>query len=222
MSRDMHGSRFYRTCWWLAYIFAGLLFRQRTEGREHIPPRGRMILASNHCSYVDPVLIGVAAGRELWYLTKRESFSVPFLGWLIRALHAMPVDRSRGDRAALMALEDRLKSDRAVLLFPEGTRNKSGRFIKPKSGVGMAAYRTTAPVVPVYISGTVNVWKALVGMGRVTIRFGEPLRHFPDQLPSRRRSAYQSISSEVMRKIEDLRRGGRKVGTVAPASLRSI
>ena len=211
----------YRVCWWVVYALVELVFRLRVEGHEHIEAGKGLVLASNHCSYLDPVLIGVAAGRELWYVTKRETFSVPFLGWLVRALHGMPIDRSRGDRSALLALEGRLRTGRVVLLFPEGTRNKSGSFLKPKSGVVRAVYRTAVPVVPVYVSGTVNVWNVLLGMNRATVRFGQPIRFFPDQLPSRRRDAYHSITSEVMRKIDGLKRGGRKAGTVAPAPLRS-
>jgi len=213
--------RFYRLCWWLAYALGGLLFRVRSEGRHHIPPDGGVVFAGNHCSYVDPVLIGVAAGRQLWYVTKREVFSVPLLGALLGALHAMPIDRSRGDRAALAKLERQLKAGRAVLMFPEGTRNKTGRFLRPKSGVGMAAYRAAVPVVPVYISGTVNVWATITGRDRVTIRFGAPMPVVPDEMPRRRRDAYKSISSEVMRKIDDLKRGGRQAGTTAPASVRA-
>ena len=68
---------FYRFFWWLAYGLAVILFRLRVEGQRHIPRSGALILAANHCSYVDPVIIGVAAGRELWYLAKSELFSVP-------------------------------------------------------------------------------------------------------------------------------------------------
>ena len=208
---------FYRFAWWLAYGLCALLFRMRVEGHHHIPRRGGIILAGNHRSYVDPVIIGVAAGRELWYVTKSEVFPIPFLGRLIRKLHAMPIRRGRGDRGALMAQEGQLKAGRGVFIFPEGTRSKSPRFLKPKLGVGMVAYRTQAPVVPVYISGTVNVWKTMLGVDRVIVRFGPPFRICPDQLPGRRKDAYDSISKEVMRKIGELRQSDRTVGTVAPA-----
>lgn len=209
---------FYRTVWWIAYCLSGLLFRVRVEGRGNIPTVGGIVLACNHCSYVDPVLIGVAAGRELWYVTKREVFPLPLLGRLILKLHAMPIDRSRGDRVGLRTMESHLKGGRAILLFPEGKRNRSGQFLIPKSGVGMVVFRTSVPVVPVYLSGTVNVWKNLIGLDRVTVRFGEPIRFRPDQLPQRRKEAYKSISCEVMQKISDLKQAYRKVGTVAPAS----
>ncbi len=209
---------FYRCWWWLAYAVAFLLLRVRVEGRQHIPLYGGVVLASNHTGLADPVIIGVAAGRELWYLAKAELFAVPVIGSLIQKLNAMPVDRNRGDRGALMTWEQQLKTGRAVLLFPEGTRNKTGRFFEPKPGVGMLVYRAQVPVVPVFISGTVHFWKALVGIERVTVRFGLPLVFDFSQLPEHRKSAYQAISRDVMIHIAQLKQRRREAGTVAPAS----
>lgn len=209
---------FYRFFWWLAYGLAVILFRLRVEGRCHIPQSGALILAANHCSYVDPVIIGVAAGRELWYLAKAELFPIPLLGKLIHRLHAMPVDRSRGDRSAFLAWTKTLQAGNSVLIFPEGTRNKRPSFLRPRAGVGMLVYRTQAPVIPVYISGTVNIWKTMVGLERLQVRFGEPIFHSSKQLPDRRRDAYNFITHEVMRHLAVLKRMRRKAGTVAPAS----
>ncbi len=209
---------FYRFCWWLAYGLAVCLFRLRVEGRRHIPRSGAVILAANHCSQVDPVIIGVAAGRELWYLAKAEIFPIPLLGKLIRKLHAMPVDRHRGDRGALLAWTKTLQCGNPVLIFPEGTRNKRPGFLCPRAGVGMLVYRTGAPVIPVYISGTINIWKSIFGLERGLVRFGKPIFVSPEQLPNRRRDAYHFISHEVMRHLAVLERMRRKAGTVAPAS----
>ncbi len=209
---------FYRFFWWLAYGLAVILFRVRVEGRHHIPQSGALILAANHCSYVDPVIIGVAAGRELWYLAKAELFPIPLLGKLIHRLHAMPVDRSRGDRSAFLAWTKTLQAGNSVLIFPEGTRNKHPGFLPPRAGVGMLVYRTQAPVIPVYISGTVNIWKTMVGLEPLQVRFGAPIFVCPEQLPDRRRDAYNFITHEVMRHLAILRRMRRKAGTVAPAS----
>ena len=209
---------FYRYCWWLVYVLVGCAFRLRVEGERRIPRSGAVILAANHRSLVDPVIIGVATGRELWYLAKAELFAIPALGKLIRTLHAMPVDRRRGDRSALLAWTKILQSGNPVLIFPEGTRNKGPGFLRPKAGVGMLVYRTQAPVVPVYISGTASIWKTMLGMDRLQVRFGEPIQFYPEHLPERRRDAYHFISHEVMRHLAILERMRRKAGTVAPAS----
>ena len=190
--------------------------RLRVEGREHIPRCGGVILAGNHVSYVDPFLIGVAAKRELSYVTKRDVFAMPGLAWLLPRINAIPMDRSRGDRGALTLIEKRLSAGGAMFFFPEGTRNKASGLLKPKAGVGMMIHRTSVPVVPTHISGTVNVWKNLAGLSRVVVRFGRPIEFRPDGLPQRRRDAYQSISCEVMRKIGELGQGKRDVDPVAP------
>ncbi|MDA0710337.1 MAG: lysophospholipid acyltransferase family protein, partial [bacterium] len=178
---------------------------------------GAFVVAINHCSYVDPVIIGVAAGRELWYLAKAELFSVPGLGWLIRNLNATPVDRRRGDRSAILTWTQLLRAGRPVLIFPEGTRNKKPGFLQPRPGLGMLVYRTEVPVLPAYISGTTRVWKTILGLDTLTVRFGSPIRFFADQLPDRRKDAYEMISKEVMLEIGKIGQGPRKAGAVAPA-----
>lgn len=208
---------FYRLIWWLAYVVAAVLFRVRVEGRHHVPQKGGFVVAINHCSYVDPVIIGVAAGRELWYLAKAELFSVPGLGWLIRNLNAMPVDRSRGDRSAIMTWTQLLRAGRPVLIFPEGTRNKKPGFLKPRPGIGMLVHRTQVPVLPAYISGTTRVWKLFVGLERLTVRFGKPIEFPAEALPERRKDAYDFISKEVMKHIGLIGLEQRKAGAVAPA-----
>ena len=206
---------FYRACWIFARGLCAFLFRLKVEGSERVPAQGGVILACNHASYADPVFIGVATVRELFYLTKREVFPVPVLGWLIRKLNALPIDRSRGDRRALVTVEKRLKAGGAMFLSPEGTRNKSGRLLAPKAGMGMLAYRASVPVVPVCILGTSNIWGSLFGLGRVVVRFGQPVRYTEDTLNGRRKEAYQAISNEVMTKILELKQMHRQAGLVA-------
>lgn len=213
------GNLLYRFLWALGVGACSCLFRLRVAGLHFVPRRGGVILASNHASYTDPVFIGVAACRELSYVTKREAFPVPILGWLIRKLNALPIDRSRGDRGALRGIEGCLKDGGAMFLSPEGTRNKTSRLRSPKDGVGMLAYRARVPVVPVYISGTVNIWTSLIGLNRVTVRFGEPIRVSPAGLPARRRAAYHTISTEVMHCIGNLRPGRRNTGPPAPGAV---
>ncbi len=223
MRTDIYTGRpdnlFYRFLWALGVGACSCLFRLHVAGRQFVPRRGGVILASNHASYADPVFIGVAACRELSYVTKQEAFPVPVLGWLIRKLNALPIDRSRGDRGALRGIEGCLKAGGAMFLSPEGTRNKTSRLRRPKDGVGMLAYRARVPVVPVYISGTVNIWTSLIGLNRVTVRFGEPICVSPAGLPARRRAVYRSISSEVMHCIGNLRPRRRNTGPPAPGAM---
>ena len=203
---------FYYSIWGLALGLVAALFRMRVEGQENVPLRSGLVLASNHASYVDPILIGVAAKRELCYVTKAEVFPIPVLGWLIRKLNAHPIDRSRGDRGALRVFEQILRSGKALFLSPEGTRNKSGEFLKPKAGIGLLVHRTAATVVPVYVYGTAKVWRSLLGLDRIVIRFGRPMQFSPEADAADRRVSYQQISVAVMNEIAKLRRGCRNAG----------
>ena len=206
----------YRFFWGLGSGLCALLFRLRVEGRMHIPTEGGLIVASNHCSYVDPILIGVASYRELCYVAKREVFPIPVLGWLITRLNAIPIDRSaRGDRQALRRIEEAVGLGGALLMFPEGTRNKAGRFLKPRSGIGMMVVRNSVPVVPVYLSGTVNVWRTLLGLERAVVRFGPPLR-FDRGEEDDRKGAYRRIGAGVMAAIDALSRASSKQAAVPP------
>ena len=213
------GNHFYRFIWALGVGLCSCLFRLRVAGCHFVPRSGGVILASNHASFADPVFIGVAACRELSYVTKQEAFPVPIVGWLIRKLNALPIDRSRGDRGALRSIEGCLKAGGAMFLSPEGTRNKTSTLRPPKDGVGMLAYRARVPVVPVFVSGTVNIWASLIGLNHVTVRFGKPIQVTPSGLPARRRAAYHSISSEVMLSIGNLRPRERNTGPPATESL---
>jgi 1-acyl-sn-glycerol-3-phosphate acyltransferase len=217
--RRFRGSlTFYRTCWWIAFGLSKLLFRLRIEGAYRVPPRGGAIFASNHASYVDPPLIGVAAFRELFYVTKRESFSVPGLAWLLPRLNAIPIDRSRGDRAALSAYESVLVDGGAVFIAPEGTRNKGGRFLDPKPGAGMLVYRTGVPVVPVYVTGTMSVLRSLLGLETVTVRFGDPVSYDRSRFEGKNKDIYRAISYDIMTRVHALKQGRLNAGAAPPAS----
>lgn len=218
MNRSGGTLTFYRACWWLAFGLSKLLFRLKIEDAHRVPSRGGAILASNHVSYVDPPLIGVAAFRELFYVTKRESFAVFGLSWLLPKLNAMPIDRSRGDRGALAAYERILVDGGAIFIAPEGTRNKSGRFRTPKPGVGMLVHRTGVPVVPVYVGGTQSVLKSLVGLETITIRFGRPVTYGRGQFGDVRKDIYRGISHDVMARIQELKQGRSHAGAAYPAS----
>jgi 1-acyl-sn-glycerol-3-phosphate acyltransferase len=171
------------------YQFAGVLVRSvarfllwgEFRGREHVPCTGPVLLMANHCSTVDPPLVGVACPRKLYYMAKAELFEVPGLKQLIRALNAYPVRRGAPDRMALRRTFHLLEQGEAVLIFPEGTRSRDGRLKEAEPGAVLFALRTGVPVVPVAIAGTEVLWprdRRLPRWHPVSVRFGAPLR-FP-------------------------------------------
>lgn len=182
-----------------------LLFRYRAIGGDRVPRTGPVILASNHLSFLDPPLVAAGTQRPLDFLGKAELFRVPGFGRLIRTLRAHPVQREgSGASTALRLGLDLLRRDRALLVFPEGTRGREGTLGPGRPGVGMLATLSGAPVVPVYIRGSGRAlprgatWPR---PARITVVYGAPLVF--DR--GRGRERYQAASDEIMAAIGRLK-----------------
>ena len=149
----------------VAYILAKSLFGFRVVGRENLLKNSAQILAANHRSHLDPFLVGLASGQEIYFMAKQELFEISkFFKWLISFWNAIPLPR--GDRAieALKKCSVLLKSQKTVVIFPEGTRNKFENGLLPfKPGLGFLAITNQVPIVPVAINGVRDVWN-----GRLT------------------------------------------------------
>jgi 1-acyl-sn-glycerol-3-phosphate acyltransferase len=201
----------YRISWEFLRLIERLLFGMRIHGDERVPQTGGVIIASNHISYNDPPMVGSAVPRELHFLAKEELFENPVFAALISSYNAMPVKRATGDVGALKKAVRLLKDGRAMIMFPEGTRSLSGKFLKPKPGVGMIASMADVPVVPTYVAGTNNLGAAFWRKRPVVVRFGEPV--IPAEVRGRcgsDREAYMAISSEAMERIKALAEEDRK------------
>jgi 1-acyl-sn-glycerol-3-phosphate acyltransferase len=130
-------------------------FRIRLEGQEHVPEEGPVILASNHRSNMDPVLLASAVERPLSFMAKAELFVGP-LGWIMRWIGQFPVRRGGIDREALRRTDAVLARGSMLGLFPEGTRG-DGTFSAVHPGLAYIVVRQQCPVLPVVISGTERV-----------------------------------------------------------------
>lgn len=155
--------------------------RFELDGIEHIARRGPAIVASNHRSYFDVVALALVAarlGRPVRFLAKREMFDVPVLGWVARAIGGIPVDRGSGSGQPLREAEAALRAGEVVIVLPEGTIPRGEAFFDPvlkgKTGTARLAAATGAPVVPVGLWGTEQVWPRSSRMPDVTT-----LRHPP-------------------------------------------
>src|ERR1022692_489101 len=131
-----------------------LYFRLERVGREHIPSVGPVLLAANHRSFLDPFVIGALARRPVYYVAKRELFERRWQAWLLNGLGAFPIDRGAGDEDAMSTARAILKRGDCVVIFPEGTRVRTGPLAKPHRGVGRLALQTGARVIPIAVMGT--------------------------------------------------------------------
>ena len=123
-------------------------------------------------------MVSAGTNRELHFFGKAELFKIPGLGWLIRAVNAIPVRRGEADRKSLARAIAVVKGGGALVLFPEGTRSREKDFLPPKTGVGMLAARSGAVILPVYISGNQSAGSFLrsaLRIRRVRVLYGEPV-----------------------------------------------
>jgi 1-acyl-sn-glycerol-3-phosphate acyltransferase len=162
-------------------------FRLARIGREHLPRTGPLLLAANHRSFLDPFVIGALMRRPVYYMAKRELFEKRWQAWLLNCLGAFPVDRGAGDKDAMDTARTILQRGDCVVIFPEGTRMRTGSLGSPRRGVGRLALETGVAVVPIAVIGTEDVrrgWR--VRPRKVRIRVGRALRYPTVEQPSPR------------------------------------
>jgi 1-acyl-sn-glycerol-3-phosphate acyltransferase len=190
------------------------IWRPHVIGLENLPRSGPLILASNHQSFIDSVVIPAVTPRPVNFLAKSDYFEGRGIkGRLVKewfvTFGAMPVDRD-DSRAALASLDTALgvlAEGGAFGIYPEGTRSRDGRLYRGRTGVAQLALTSGAPVVPVGLIGTDRlqpVGSNRPRLVRVTVKFGEPIdvRGRYDGVPAGR--ARREITDTVMAEIQKL------------------
>jgi 1-acyl-sn-glycerol-3-phosphate acyltransferase len=166
---------FYRFAATISRPFVRKVYRLRVSGLEHVPPDGGYVVGANHTSNLDPWPLGIALWpRQLHYMAKSELWK-PGLRTLLRQAGAFPVERGKGDLAALQTAIDLCRSGRVMGMFPEGTRRSKGLRKKhqprPHSGAARIALAAGVPLVPAAIAGM----DQLSRLGPLRVAFGPPI-----------------------------------------------
>jgi 1-acyl-sn-glycerol-3-phosphate acyltransferase len=162
----------------LARIGTTLLFDLKTYDRRNVPATGGVILAANHQSYLDPVLVAVHLRRPVSFMAKSELFTNPYFGWFIRTLHAYPVRQGEGDVGAMKETIRRLQEGHMLNIYPEGTRTQTGEIGPMEKGIALVIRKAGVPVVPVAIAGSFAAWPAgrsVFHAHPIRVMYGKPM-----------------------------------------------
>jgi 1-acyl-sn-glycerol-3-phosphate acyltransferase len=189
----------------IATVWLPLCYWYRSSGSEHVPPRGAVILAPNHTSFLDPVLVTYPIRqRRLYYLAWHQLFANPAFAWVIRALGAISLDTERkADRVAYEKALHLLREGEAICLFPEGVRGWDGRLYPLQSGVARLAMASGAPIIPVAVRGALEAWPRWRSLPRafvpISVRYLEPIIPQPTTNAAERRAETQRLLTELDR-----------------------
>lgn len=183
------------------WIFYRIFLRLKIVGREHIPSKGGYLIASNHLSNLDPMLIGIAAGRKISFMAKSTLFKNFLFSFILRGVMAFPIKRESRDIGAIKEAIRRLKNSGGLVVFPQGTRRTSNIDTEGiKGGVGFLAAKANVPIIPALIQGSDKVLppgSRFIRLSRVVVTFGSPISCLQG-------SSYEQITNEVMGVIKKL------------------
>lgn len=203
----------------LAFLLCKLLFALEARGEENIPREGGFILASNHASYLDPIVLGAVCRRKLNFMAKEELFGIPLFSRLILAVGAFPLKRNAVDLSALKEAMRRLENGGALVVFPEGRREfayNSFAFLEPQDGIGFLVAKLNMPVIPAFIQGSARALPRnakFIRRAKICVYFGKPRSFSVNEAPHtkktgneqnhiERRMPYHDIAKKIM---EDIR-----------------
>jgi len=201
---------FYLFCRLMLFIKLKTLFFFKVKGSGFVPPKGGCIIASNHLSYLDPIVLAVASPRILSFMAKKELFSEhgKFFKWIITALNAFPLERGTADLKAIRFAINKLKNGHCLIVFPEGTRSTSGEVKDPESGVSMLAAKANVPVIPAFITGSDKALpaksKKISFFSPMSVRFGKALTFKPGASRNDLKDDYQKFSKQIIDQIRIL------------------
>ena len=181
------------------------------EGSENVPPMGPLIIVSNHMSNIDPSILSCSINRRLRFLAKDTLFRGFPLSKMLYLYGAYPIRRGRPDIQAIKWATNQIKNDAALVVFPEGTRNK-GKMIKGKIGTARLIQMTQSTILPVGITGTENlqhILRVVKPKGNIKVNIGTPFS-LPTIDGEITRSLFESLTEIIMTRVANLLPSGYK------------
>ncbi len=177
-----------------------------------LPRTGPLIIAPNHLSNADPVVVGSwvapTLGRKVYWLGKEEALRWPVLGWAMAQNGVVGIKRGAADVEAFRIARRILEEGHVLVVFPEGTRSPTGALQEAKDGLAILALRTGAQILPIGLSGTERFWprgrKLPRPGGQVAMRVGRPFSLPEPAGAADRRAVQHAATEEIMRRIAAL------------------
>lgn len=193
-------NKWYAVLYCIVWFFFSLVHPIRAVGRENLPEQGGTLLCGNHTCMSDPLCVVFAVGHrpQCRVMAKIELMRIPVLGFFLKKVGVIGVDRGKADVGAIKESMKALKGGEKLLLFPEGTRVAEGEESSAHNGAAMLATRTGVPIVPVYIPRKKKWFR------RTTVVFGQP---FTPEFEGRRPTPedYARIGAQVLARINELK-----------------
>ena len=204
---------FYAFCRIVSRTILLTYFRAQAFHADKVPLEGRLILAGNHASFLDPPLIGSMVNRSVYFLARKSLFKLPVIRQALRGMNAIAVDRDGRSGAGLKVALKAIENEQCLVLFPEGTRSVDGCRQPVKSGLGMMVVKTKCRVTPVRVVGTLEAYGRSNKFPRprkILVHYGD-LLDFKDLIEEaqasdsrRQKEIYQEISNTIMDAIFEL------------------
>lgn len=170
-----------------------LCHRTRVRRSRRLPP-GAVLYAANHRSFIDPPLVAVWSGEPVAFFARASLWRVPPIRVLLDIFYGIPVERDNPGMSSMKGAVERLRAGIPVLVFPEGTRTRTGRLGKLREGPALFARRAGVPLVPVYLHRSETCWPRGAVLprpcgARLEVRFGRPIAA-PAGMPAREADAW--------------------------------
>src|SRR4051812_48199255 len=213
MSKTFHSISNRAASLFMKFVF-GYSARVQVIGRENAERDGGFLLASNHISHFDPLIISSVVRRKIDWMAMAEFFPMPIVGPFLRAVDAFPAERDRADRKTIRTAIERLQAGRIVGVFPEGGIRDGARSLLNgaplRAGASTLAHIAEVPIVPCVILGTDRLYakRSWLPMRRtpVWIAFGKAISNFPELEKSlARQRIEQELTAAFQRLYADLR-----------------
>lgn len=186
----------------LVILFCKIFFSLKAKGIENLPKKGGVIIAANHSSYLDPVALGTAIPRRIYWVLMKEVYHYRPLHWLFVITSCICMN------GAIKKTLEALNREKAVVIFPEGGRSRTGKLQQAKTGIGVVALESGRPVVPVAIVGAFQAYPPQARFPKrhpVEIRVGKPVvfkKEYPDQQAST--AEIKEATDNIMNRLSQL------------------